>query len=137
MLCSGVFGHLAWSLADIRGLESELIGRRPSRRGLQTLQLVRLLLTEFQSASQRVNLLTEMRDLVVLHHNDDVLLLHLLLVLDLQLFAEPEGALELRIQLAYFLIDAEQDLLLAHYFNRLEALSFFPRPWDELLFLGI
>jgi len=61
-----------------------------------------------------------------LSRNEQAFLLNLLLVLDLLIVGEKKGAFEFAIQLANFLVDAKQNFLLTHYFDRLKAIRLIP-----------
>lgn len=77
-----------------------------------------------QSHAHLFDLLLQELDLIVLQDDDRILLDELLGVLQLLLVSEEKGPLELVVQLLDFLINAEEDFLLAEVLNRLHTVSF-------------
>ena len=89
------------------------------------LLLLNLNLLWGQGLLEFLNLLLQIIDFVVLKNNDRILLIQFLHMLLLLLLGKEKGALKLVVQLPDLLVDAEQDLLLAHVLYRLDGLRIF------------
>ena len=87
--------------------------------------LIKFVTAFFQGSLKLVDVVLELGYLIVLNRDDRILLVQLFLMLNLLIVGKKQRSFKLSVKLSDFLIDAQKNFLLPHYFDRLDAVDFF------------